>query len=398
MAIHTKRRRWRLALAGFAVASATALLGTSIATANTGTVTPTNRAVPRLALPAPTGDHPVGTTSLHLVDHSRPDPWNPNAKARELMVSIWYPARADVGKRARYMTPQESQALVEFREVELPPGVPATIASTTRTHARVGAPPVVTRTGHPLVVLSPGFTMPRSSLTAVAEELASHGFVVAAIDHTYETIVQFPDGRLTTCLACENLGQETFEKVIRGRAGDTAFVLDTLTGARPGWRGARLIDPTRIGMAGHSIGGASTWHTMLTDERIAAGINMDGTFFLLEDTTMPRPFLLLGAESHETSEDPTWEAAWSAMTGWKRWLQVQQAHHGTFTDWPLLLDQLGVPNTGPDAIDSTRGIEVTRRYVSAFFTHHLTGTPQPLLDGPSPDYLDVMFWKDPATE
>ncbi len=39
----------------------------------------------------------------------------------------------------------------------------------------------------PLIVLSPGFTMPRSTLTALAEDLASHGYVVAGVDHTYES-------------------------------------------------------------------------------------------------------------------------------------------------------------------------------------------------------------------
>jgi hypothetical protein len=56
----------------------------------------------------------------------------------------------------------------------------------------------------PLVVLSPGFTNSRSALTALAEDLASHGYVVAGIDHTYESFATaFPDGRVTTCLARE---------------------------------------------------------------------------------------------------------------------------------------------------------------------------------------------------
>lgn len=52
-----------------------------------------------LALPAPTGAQPVGTVSLHLVDRGRPDPWVPSEKARELMVSLWYPAeKGEIGR------------------------------------------------------------------------------------------------------------------------------------------------------------------------------------------------------------------------------------------------------------------------------------------------------------
>ena len=49
-------------------------------------------ATPRLSLPAPTGPHRVGTTSLHLVDDSRIDPLAPTSPVRELMVRMWYPA------------------------------------------------------------------------------------------------------------------------------------------------------------------------------------------------------------------------------------------------------------------------------------------------------------------
>jgi len=49
-------------------------------------------------LPEPTGPCPVGTTALWLTDTSRPDPWVAGALARELMVSLWYPAAAAGGE------------------------------------------------------------------------------------------------------------------------------------------------------------------------------------------------------------------------------------------------------------------------------------------------------------
>ncbi|MFI7422381.1 hypothetical protein [Nonomuraea sp. NPDC049684] len=65
------------------------------------------------SLPEPTGPHGVGTTSLHLADASRPDPWVPAARTRELMVSLWYPTAAQAGRRAPYVTPKESELLLK---------------------------------------------------------------------------------------------------------------------------------------------------------------------------------------------------------------------------------------------------------------------------------------------
>lgn len=67
--------------------------------------------------------------------------------------------------------------------------------------------------------------------------------------------------------------------VATGRAKDLSFVLDRLTGRHPAWRHAHMIDPHRIGMAGHSIGGNATASTMAADHRVRAGVDMDGTFF-----------------------------------------------------------------------------------------------------------------------
>ncbi len=227
-------------------------------------------------LPEPTGPDPVGTTSLYLKDLSRPDPWAAGVDARELMVSLWYPATTSDGPRAPYMTPAESELQLTSRDIR---GVPPDVLSTTRTNAVSGATPAGGERALPLVVLSPGFTNPRSILTGLAEDLASHRYIVAGIDHTYESFAtSFPDGRVTTCLAREVRGRVTgfWEKVQAGRAADVSFVLNELTAAHPPWPGAGLIDPSRIGMAGHSIGGAAAISAMVADSRILAGIGMDG--------------------------------------------------------------------------------------------------------------------------
>src|SRR5579875_677091 len=351
-------------------------------------------------LPGPTGPSPVGTTSLCLTDTSRPDPWAAGVNARELMVSLWYPAAPSDGPRARYLTPAESELQLTSRGIT---GVPPDALSTTRTNAVSEAAPAGGRRSLPLVVLSPGFTNPRSALTGLAEDLASHGYVVTGIDHTYESYgTAFPDGRVTTCLARQAPRRDRGEKVVAGRAADVRFVLGKLTGAHPAWPGGALIDPSRIGMAGHSAGGAATIAAMLADSRIRAGADMDGaTHAPIPADGLSRPFLFLGKQSSYTpGKRPTgsfgkpgpvstWEHDWKLLTGWRRWILVAGAVHASFTDLALLADQVGV-DIGTD-LRGARSLDITRAYVRAFFDQHLRGTPQALLDRPSPRYPEVSF-------
>jgi dienelactone hydrolase len=343
-------------------------------------------------LPEPTGPCPVGTTSFCLKDTSRPDPWAPGVGARELMVSLWYPATPSDGRRARYMTPTESELLLANGSIT---GVPQDALSTTRTNAVSDAAPAGRQRSLPLVVLSPGFTKPRSTLTSLAEDLASHGYVVTGIDHTYESAAtSFPDGRVTTCLARAAPRRGRWEKVVAGRAADVSFVLNELTGAHPAWQGAGLIDPSRIAMAGHSVGGAAAIAAMLADSRIRAGIDMDGTTHArIPDDGLSRPFLFLGKQANYTPGSggavTTWERDWALLTGWKRWLLVAGAIHASFTDLGLLADQTGL-NIGA-GLPGARSLDITRAYVRAFFDQHLRGKPQALLDGPSPRFAEVVF-------
>ena len=345
-------------------------------------------------LPEPTGPSPVGTTSLYLKDVSRPDPWAAGVNTRELMVSLWYPAVPSDGRRAPYMTPAESELQLTSRGIT---GVPPDVLSTVRTNAAADATPAGSQRTLPLVVLSPGFTNSRSALTALAEDLASHGYVVAGIDHTYESLgTSFPDGRVTTCLARETRrrGEGFWEKVVAGRAADVTFVLDELAGARPAWPGAGLIDPSRVAMAGHSVGGAAAISALVADSRIRAGIDMDGSV----PTPIPghglsRPFLFLGKQANYTPGSggavTTWERQWKLLTGWRRWLVVAGAIHASFTDLALLADQAGI-DVGV-GLPGARSLDITRAYVRAFFDQHLRSEPQALLDQPSPRYPEVTF-------
>ncbi|MEV4395314.1 hypothetical protein [Nonomuraea sp. NPDC049607] len=168
------RQPWRAsrlaAAAGLIAAMAATGLGHA-ETAAAGTAAETIAAA-ELYLPAPTGSRPAGTTSLYLKDTSRPDPWLPSSKARELMLSLWYPAKAPGRHRAQYMTPTESELLLKDGEIT---DIPAGTLSKVRTNAFTDARPAGGAHSLPLILLSPGHGKPRSELTALAEELAEPG-------------------------------------------------------------------------------------------------------------------------------------------------------------------------------------------------------------------------------
>lgn len=354
-------------------------------------VSATAPAAVRGELPRPTGPYAVGQDVLELVDRDRPDPWLPSAGPRRLMVSVYYPARVRTGSPAAYMTPGAARMLLDAK---LPGNTTPTEALTaTRTWAASGARPVPGR--YPLVLLSPGFTMPRTSLTGLAEDLSSHGYVVALIDHTYEnTGTTFPDGSTLPCLMCGRLrSPEDWAGLDRSRARDVSFVIDRLTARpHPAWRYSRTIDPARIGMAGHSAGGAAAVPALLADDRIRVGADLDGTM----DVPVPatglggKPFLMIGHPLPDGAEDPSWSESWLRLDGWKRWLTVVGTNHTSFTDFPVLLDALGLPDSGR-TLPAPRALQITRAYVTAFFDLHLKGVAQPLLDEPTPENPEVGF-------
>jgi dienelactone hydrolase len=369
------------AAAGLLLLGTTGVAAAAAAPATTGT----------LSLLRPTGPHQVGATSLYLKDTSRPDPWVPAINSRELMVTVWYPTDARHGTPVPYMTPTESELFLAGKHATT---VPPDVLSTVRTNAYRDAKPAGRAHSLPLVVLSPGYTEPRTTLSGLAEDLASHGYVVVGIDHTYETYaVTFPDGRIAPCAACDLVENDAFfTKLHQGRAADVSFVLDRLTGRHPAWRGGRLIDTSRIGMSGHSAGGAAAILTMRRDPRVRAGIDMDGTTdHLVTASGFARPFMFLGTQAIHSphGQDSTWDRDFGLMTGWKRWLVVAGTVHASFTDLTLLGDQIGLDSGATTS--GTQSMRITRRYNLAMFDLHLRHRPQPLLDHPSGRYPEVVI-------
>ncbi|MEU8922435.1 alpha/beta hydrolase [Kitasatospora sp. NPDC048545] len=399
-----KRNRRISAVAALALAALVTGTGTGFAATTTPSATPVAThafdTAPAAAtaptrtfhgtLPAPTGPYAAGEEIIHLTDTSRLDPWVPSSGPRQLTVTMVYPAVPGTGTPAPYMTVAEATGITERRKLPASTGVtPQTLSSVT-THAFDGARPQ--RGKHPLVLLSAASENPRMMLTSLATDLASHGYVVALVGHTYEDSGEtLANGQTPPCAICDHPETIDFDAEAVSRGRDVSFVIDQLTHGNTAWRLAHLIDKHEIGMAGHSLGGAAAAATMIADPRVRAGVNMDGSF---HPVPMPgqinRPLLMLGtADNHPVGgHDTTWGQAWAALGGYKKWLTVAGADHFSFSDLDVLQEQAGFP-AGP--LSPERGVVITREYVTAFFDRTLKGIHSPLLDGPSPNNPEVLF-------
>ncbi|MFE2062700.1 alpha/beta hydrolase family protein [Streptomyces sp. NPDC059467] len=352
----------------------------------------------RLTLPAPTGPYPVGTVPLHLVDTSRPDPVAGPGHHRELMASVWYPARrVERYPLARWTSPAVTRALLAMAG-----GFPADVAVAPLTAGHEGAP--VGRTGGrlPVVVFSHGAHDHRSDTTIVVQELASHGYVVVTVDHTYDAFSEFPDGRLTVPLDRPALTPPDF-------ATDIRFVLDCIedlaAGRNPdaeqrplpaGLAGA--LDLHRIGMYGWSKGATATAFVMSEDRRVRAGLSFDGPMQPMITTDLDRPFMMMTAEFTRAAQ-PSVAEFWSHLRGWRLNVQAEGAVHSSYCDVQFLIPQLAPAVGMSDAdlqswigtLDPARAVRIQQAYPLAFFDLHLRHRPGHLLDGPSPAFPEVKF-------
>ncbi|HEY3479646.1 MAG TPA: acetylhydrolase, partial [Streptomyces sp.] len=363
---HLTRRR----LVGAVLAAGAAV---PIGVAGHASAAPVTESPVRLTLPAPTGPYAVGTVALHLVDTSRPDPVAGPGRHRELMAGVWYPAR-NVRRYppAPYASPAVTRALLANA------GFPADVAVAPLTAGHEGAP--VLRAGGrlPVVVFSHGAHDHRADTTVVVQELASHGYAVVTVDHTYDAFSEFPDGRLTVPLDTPGLGARDF-------ATDLVFVLDCVerlaagrnpdAGQRPlpyGLPGA--LDPCRIGMFGWSKGATATTLVMSQDRRVRAGFSFDGPMEPPVTTDLDRPFMLMTAEFTRAAE-PSVAELWSRLRGWRLNVQAEGAIHSSYCDVQVLVPQLAqaVGMSAADlqgwigTLDPARAVRIQQAYPLAFF-------------------------------
>ena len=315
------------------------------------------------------------------------------------MAQVWYPAKRSRRPVAEYMEPAVAATYAE---------VPAGTLTGVRTHSHVAAPVASGR--HPVVVLATGGFEARSIYTLHAEELAAQGFIVVAVDHTHEArAVVFPDGRVVPpAYPIPATLEELAEFVTQAaavRVADTRFVLDRLE--RLGRRGrlAGRLDLSRIGMVGHSLGGAVAAEMLRTDSRVDAAVDLDGLILPVTAARgLDRPFMVINAPPSATLPE-SWPftdgydrgpgSLWANLRGPRLSLMLEQSAHMDFSDLVVWKAQITAPEfheaNDVGAIGSARAVQVIRAYVGGFLQRHVRNRPAPLLAGPSSAYPEMKF-------
>ena len=263
---------------------------------------------PVFKLPTPTGTYDVGTEIFHFVDDERQEIFTDTVEdKRALMVQVWYPAEAVSGKGVPFM--DDERLLNAMASNYGLPGFSFNHLKYVRSNAYSKVEISKSQSVYPLIIMNHGFGSSKSLHTSQAENLASHGYIVASIDHTYNTFgTLFPDGTLTTnnsgALFSGDNDYET-EKDNRDLVGsvlteDVAFVLTQFEAINSGHILSKLngkVDMLHIGTIGHSIGGATAYDVAF-DERITAGVNLDGGLYRINaNEGLNKPFLFMLSES-----------------------------------------------------------------------------------------------------
>lgn len=364
--------------------------------------------MPIMKLPAPSGEYIVGSTNYSVTDLSRSEikTEDPNDK-RELFVEVWYPANLDGFEEAPPVKPLweelykgESDRVSFF--MNYLKGID--------THSYPDIPPNSDHGTFPVILFNHALQMFTSQSTLLMEHLASHGYIVVSIAHPYESLrvnlqdagtvipefisskEKFVEGiewiKKTSIPINEAIEEmkktknsleraqimlsaiknSDMNSVVNYWVEDNKFVLDELLDKQQNqFIFHNIIDTSRIGVMGMSIGGAVATEVMKSDYRIKAAINVDGLQYgNMNLDSIKSPFMMLYSEDGK---------------GVNEFLKMQSnsdfyeytfinSRHADFTDmaiiWPFMrvYGQLG-------EINGERMSALTNKVVLNFWDIHL---------------------------
>jgi dienelactone hydrolase len=360
-----------------------------------------------LTLPAPTGPFPVGRSIYDWLDPATPDSLSPVPGARrELLVWIWYPAAtAPAAAPAAYLPAAPPKPPLLFRLLTRDPS---------KVHGHSLCDPDVSprQPSYPVVILRGGASLEVSNYSTLAEDLASHGYIVVGLDAPYRTLhVAFPDGRVIARTPANNpelySGAEfttRANQLLAAWTADMSFVLDRLAALNASDTSRKFtgrLDLQHVGAFGHSFGGAQSAQFCQTDLRCQAGIDIDGALLgSVLQTGIHKPFMFLlsgNGDFSSASEIRQFQAEIQSVydrlppNGRLR-LVIRGANHFTFTDDGALLKShllRGVFRVfGMLGIDGRRQLAVTAYCVRTFFDACLKGAPV------SPPRIDAALYPE----
>lgn len=381
---------------------------------------------PKFEFPEPTGKYAVGTKYFLFNEDNQPESQEDlSGDDRMISVRVWYPAQKPAaGKPVAYQNQESIKGIAQLFRI---PFFLLNYLTQIETHSYEDAPNPEVDTPFPVIIFSPSGWM--NHTTAVNEELASHGFVVFAVGHAYsEPFIYDEKGAVKIMdynnpynqkirdelnspqvesvkdriIRCRDISQkkELQQKLnasqplnvedIRMRAQDISLLIDRLPEINNNMFSGKL-DLTNIGVMGFSKGGATAGEVCVVDDRVKAGLNMDGFMYgKIVENPIKIPFMYMHSVSSVASAFINdWYYQETKNTAYM--LKIKGTIHSNYGDFSLfdgIFKEQGILGT----IDGQRCVEIQRAYVLAFFEKHLKGRDSNLLIQDSTEYPEVEFF------
>ncbi|MBI9053322.1 MAG: hypothetical protein JEY96_05860 [Bacteroidales bacterium] len=362
--------------------------------------------LPVFELPEPRGSYNVGTDLIHVkTDRDEIITKDPSDK-RELLYKIWYPSEADVSSLKGEKYVDQASRIGLARMYGTPPAL-LNYLDLVKTFVYTDLPVADGR--FPVLIFSHGYASQATGYYAMLTELASQGYVIINMNHTYESLgVTFPDGRITSfdfdyareiskeSMKVDEALEKAFEKgrdfedrhtIIKNAmknyhkaeiqvrwAEDIIFTIDLLEK----WNAKGLlkdkIDFDKIGVFGHSAGGGTSANVARLDSRVKAAANLDGNpWGNLIDTTLNIPFLHVSADWPEEYWDINSHIYINKSADCFYESKLLNSGHSNFMDIPFMIPVQSLSRAG--GIDPYQGIEIVTKLLTSFFDKHLKNEP-----------------------
>ncbi|WP_298542262.1 hypothetical protein [uncultured Aquimarina sp.] len=266
--------------------------------------------LPVFSLPEPTGAYKVGTKWIHVkTDQDEVITKDPNDK-RELMVKIWYPSTTTVsGKREPYVDQANRLGFINKYSMGFLPSFTINYLDRVKTHVYEDI--TIAKETFPVLIFSHGYGSKSTGYYALLTEIASQGYVIINMTHTYESLgATFPDGTMKFFdyeyqsneskesmkhitpikdAFSANISFEERHAILRKASkgyfvsdmverwsNDMVDIIDLLENWNDKGFFKERLDLNKIGVFGHSRGGGAAGQVMIKDHRIKAAANLDG--------------------------------------------------------------------------------------------------------------------------
>ena len=334
-------------------------------------------------LPDPNGSYYIGTETFTWEDSFR-DEWFTKDKIdnRKIVVQIWYPASEPSDSLFPYMDYANLRVESISKRIDKGKGYVKPVTKV-KTNTYLKANP--TKEKFPLILFSHGLGGYKTQNLINIENLVSKGYIVVAPDHTYDaTITIFDDG---TSVGFEsglpdNISEKEFWEnrlpQINTRSADMSFIIDKLQTLKK-HNLYDSIDFNKIGIFGHSFGGATSVVSSWNDTRISACLNLDGWFVPIIDeiinTGLKIPFCYIGQENWENTplNYPKLDNFYKNCSDDTYILKVKGTHHFDYSDMPYF-SSIGRMIASGKSVDKHFTIRLSN-LISGFFDEYLKEKP-----------------------